>query len=195
MAKGYKVVAKTKMPKRDEALLARPNPFNDHIVDPYDLPAPGLYPDERLLQLDADDFVAVSVETFFKANGEGVMLIGVARWIEEDGTTKLTPDGKHIERSYNFGFNQDWLDAYGANKLASEIIQLMLGEAPTIVQLPAIDKKKLATAIDGYPEGTVIDLNKTEQPILDVPKEMLDCVNIRIAISQAKLLGNVEISL
>jgi hypothetical protein len=80
--------------------------------------------------------------------------------------------------------------------LSTEIVRLMLGETPTRIPLETFeDKVRLATAVDGYPEGTTIDLNATERDLVWVPKEAMDKSSIRDNIQRVKEIENVTLDL
>lgn len=122
---------------RDEELLDREPERDEQGVitgpPPYDVPAPGLYPDEIAVEIDTGELVAVCVSTPWLGNNQGIALHAGARLIEPDGTTKLTPSGLHVEVEIIHNVENPKVERFGRGTLAKEMLLLVLGEPETIV--------------------------------------------------------------
>jgi hypothetical protein len=116
---------------RDDTMMSREGRIASDV--PYNQLAPGLYPDETLVELDTGERIAVSVELEWQPNSQGVTLTGYARHVEDDGTTKTAPDGKHVEVGTSHGFTQEDVAAYGIDALMAEVARVMLGEPPVLM--------------------------------------------------------------
>lgn len=108
-------------PQRDEAFS-------------YDQHGPGLYHDETAIELDDGAHVAVSVERHWLANGAGISFHGYARWINEDGSTQLAPNGAHVEASISFTADPMTLSQHSEDELATEIALVVIGEPPKLLR-------------------------------------------------------------
>jgi hypothetical protein len=104
------------------------------VPDRYDERAPGLYPGELALKLDDGTLVAASVDQEWLANGAGVGFKACARWIDADGATHLCPQGQHVETLASHSATVDEVTAYGADALALEALQLVLGETARLMK-------------------------------------------------------------
>lgn len=102
--------------------------------DPYDMIAPGRYPDETVYKLDTDDLVAISVETSWLPNGAGVSFLGYARWVEEDGQSHVTFDDKEVLSEYTLSIPPEIISQFTVNDVASDVARILLGEDPVLVQ-------------------------------------------------------------
>lgn len=198
MKKRYRKITK-EMPSREPRMLERYSLAEKQtspvrLIDPYDQLAPGLYPDEQVVQLDTGEFIAVSVEANW-LDGAGVALIGYARWVNEDGSSVLSPDGKQVEVSMSNSFDAGWLAKYSQSTLATEIIQLMLGEPGTMVPVEIIPGSPGIIPDDSIPETTKVDLESTEQPMIALSQEGREQGSIRTAIAHVKEMNNINISL
>jgi hypothetical protein len=89
---------------------------------------PGLYAGETALQLTSDIFVAVSAEPRWQENGAGVEIIGDARWIKKDGSTKLCPSGAHVESHVSHSVSAEFLAAHPLDVVLRETLLLLIGE-------------------------------------------------------------------
>lgn len=134
-------------------------------ADPYDTVAPGLYPDETAYELDTGEKVAVSVETYWQENGEGVSFIGFARCIDEDGSSKVTSDGKQVETAYSYVAPAVMVNQYGVNAIATDVALMLLGQDTRLTEnLQArVDDEEGHGYVEGdqAPEGTVIMVHST----------------------------------
>jgi hypothetical protein len=197
--KGYTVVKK-KMPERPPEMLKKLAPAEQARtgeVSPYDQVAPGLYPDETLVELDTGERVAVSVEPYWLEGG-GVSLHGYARWVEDDGSTKISPDGKPVELSISNTFDHGWLEKYSQSQLATEIIRIMLGEDDQIKDVLVVeaDKRNLQRAVSNDANNSEwADPEAVEQQMIALSKEVRDNASIRAAIKQVKGMSKVELAL
>lgn len=145
MAEARYTLVKTKIPVRDEEWLDRFS-LDDHIaaraagmllVDGYDQIVPGLYPDEKVYELDTGDRIALSVETYWQENNAGPSLHGYARCINEDGSTKTTFDGKHVEVAFQFNPSagdvaMQMEKGHTVDDFATDLALIMLGEEPKL---------------------------------------------------------------
>jgi hypothetical protein len=167
VAKGYIKLPKNRFKMRAPEALERPNPDNNNIIDPYDMVLPGLYPDEDVLKLSTGETIAVSVEPKWRENR--LVLKCFARWLEKDGSTRISPDGQPLEVETSHTFDDAWLEAHSESELATEIIRLMIGEEPAMVKVDS--RPKLPPPDEGYPDGTIVDPHATEVPLLPVHPE------------------------
>ena len=134
MARYFKV--DLSLPEREEALLVPtvrtvemgliPGTFNQI--------APGLYPGEETLRLDTDAFIALSVQTHWLENGEGVSFHASARWIEEDGSTKVTEKDQPIKAGFSVTIPAIMAIKYGVDALATDAARIVLGEEPLVME-------------------------------------------------------------
>lgn len=93
---------------------------------------PGLYADETALELDDGTIVAVSVEPKWLANGGGVSFTAWARWIEADGTAKLSPHEDWIETTLTHHADPFTVERLGVAGVAKELLLAVLGEPATM---------------------------------------------------------------
>lgn len=152
----------TPPPRRSEEMLDRA-PAEDGVA-PYDIVAPGLYPDESAVVLDEGSAVAVSVERRRLPTGAGVAFTAWARWIEGDGATMLDAHGQEVETIATWTADPPTLDRHGADALAREMLLAVLGEAPTLL-----------------PPGP--DLELPERPVIAWTDEWRANVSVRAAIA------------
>ena len=134
MAK-YKKMAKSPG-RRDPELQRKDLMIENTNQRAYDLNVPGLFDDEEALELDTGELVAASVEPEWLPNG--VALHAWLRWMNEDGSSKEV-HGKPIELSLSHSFDHETLRRHSLKALAKEMVQVMLGEPPTmtpVVGLP-----------------------------------------------------------
>lgn len=92
---------------------------------------PGLYPDESALTLEDGTLVAVSVVPKWLENGAGVAFTGWARWMNEDGSTRLCEHGQHIESSVSYTASAPQVAELGVPAIAKELLLVLLGEPLT----------------------------------------------------------------
>lgn len=149
----YKKLTRKIAPRDPVMLIRDPN----GIPSPYDERAPGLYPDETALALEDGTEVAVSVERHWLGNGAGIGFHAFARAIEEDGTTKLSPNEKHIEAALTFNCDPLTLAAFGADNIAADLARVVLGEP-----------QKLLRDVETE-EGS----EKITVPVINLPEEVL----------------------
>lgn len=96
--------------------------------------APGIFPGETAVQLDDGSLVAVAVDTSWLANGGGVAIRATARCIAADGSSLACPHGQQLVTAHTYSADAGLVALYGAPALAREVLLLVLGEAPTIVE-------------------------------------------------------------
>lgn len=101
---------------------------------PFGARGPGLYDDEVAVKIDGTHLVAVSVERHWQSNGSGIAFHGYARWIDEDGTTHLAPNGSEVEASISFTADTITLAAYSEDDIATEIALIVLGEETKLMR-------------------------------------------------------------
>lgn len=119
--------------------------------------APGLFGEEKAIELDDGTFVALSVVPRWLPNGAGVDFAGKARLIEADGSAKLCPLGQPIVTTLNFNAGPGLVDELGedgVDLLAKEVALALLGEPPELTRdVPADGGKKVKVAtVDLSPE-------------------------------------------
>lgn len=183
----YRVV-KSKIEPRAEELLVRPGP--------YDEVAPGLYPDEAVVELDTGERVAVSVEEDYRDGDLGVNLRGYARWIEDDGSTHRAPDGTPVETVGCAGVAHFEIKERGLDAYRSAMLKMMLGEPPVMRKvenppdarpLTDAERTKAHEALKGEgssPDATFShDPDADEVPLLTVSEDGRASANIRTAIA------------
>ena len=86
---------------------------------------------ETALLLDDGNMVAVAVQTEAHDNHSGVVFTGSARWINEDGTDKLSPTGQPVSVGYSHSAGVPEISDLGVNGIAKEMLCCLLGESPT----------------------------------------------------------------
>lgn len=130
------------IPLRDEALA-------------WDELGPGRYPGEVAVKLATNELVAVSVVPQWLENGAGVSLDGNARWIQPDGTTKLSPDGKHVEANLITTVTAADVAEFGLEPLAKDVALLIVGQDAKVM--------RTADAANDVPARPVIALAEAEK--------------------------------
>lgn len=142
--------SKKKIPLRPPEMLVR-DPRN-RDADTYGQRAPGLYPDETLVELEDGATVAVSVERHWIANGAGLAFHAYARAIGDDGATELAPNDEHLESCVTYHCPALLLEKYGEQAIADDMARLVLGEDPKLVRDVPVE--------DGQPpmSAPVVDL-------------------------------------
>jgi hypothetical protein len=103
---------------------------------PYDDVAPGLYPGETALRLNDGKLVALSYSSTWLDNGAGVVFQACARWINANGSTKLGPQGQHVEGNASYNAAASFIEMHGVTTIAKELLLLVLGEPPTTIEIP-----------------------------------------------------------
>jgi hypothetical protein len=172
MAKSYSVIRKHSYPERDEALLSKRSD-DPASPPPYDTNAPGLYPNETVVEVDGER-VAVSVDTEWLPNNSGVALHGFGRWLNDDGSTKEDELGRPIETSISNTFDAGWIETHGLQKLADATAALVMGEPQETITVENIKE-------DGTKE-------KSKLPLIMMDSERMREPNIRVAIGHYKKL-------
>lgn len=178
--------------------LGRPESFGTRSDDMltkgmYDTNAPGLYPDEQVVQI-GDDYIAISVEPKWQSNGTGVTLHAWARWLMADGSTQVSPtDGSLVEVQFPASFCNEWLSVHSQSDLASEMIRVMLGEDQTMIPLDTSNPLPMPQA--GWPTGVTVDTTLTECPLLGLPDEALATVRITDAIKHCKDMASIQLTI
>lgn len=199
-------------PRRNPATLVKePIATEDPAVflpSPYDTVAPGLYPDEMAVQLDTGELVAVAVQTQLPAaqdnriTGGGLVFFGWARLINQDGSTRLDPSGHEIEIETRFPATPSFIasrktqEERGEDRIARELIMLMLGEDPETMEIVGDpDAPPTAIAVDeadwhAHPEkappGTILNPEAATVPIIPWAPDVRQNNGIRQAIALAE---------
>ncbi|THD35719.1 MAG: hypothetical protein E7773_10250 [Sphingomonas sp.] len=93
----------------------------------------GLASNETLVDLDDGHCIAVAVEPSWLANGSGVAIRASARWVDSDGQTHTCPAGQHVELTFSHTADAASVERHGLAALSKEVLLLVLGEAPTLV--------------------------------------------------------------
>lgn len=187
---GYRKVAST-IPQRAPEMLVRDRLDDRH--SPWNEVAPGLYPDETVVKLSTGELVAVSVEPEILPNNAGVALTSFARWIEEDGSTKIGPGASPVETSHSASFDHGWIDLHTPEQLRDEVVKLVLGEKPAMTDIhvdPEVvsgQKPQFADGQDTHSLETA-DPAKTKRPIIDVPEQSAKSSSIVVAIANVRRL-------
>lgn len=191
-----------KIPARAAAMLVREPPRDAGGEPagpaPYDLVAPGLYPDETVVKLDSGETVAVSVQRRPLPQLGMMEFRGWARVIEDDGRTRLDAFGQEIENEYAHVAAVGSIQSAGGvanslsgeDQLSREVLLAMLGERPTVVDILVIEG---AVAPADLPEGATADPAQDRAPLLDIADDVRASVSIRSALRLASLPpeGNV----
>lgn len=195
MAKNYKIIKRHNYPERIPELLShQPAEGNASNPAPYDLNAPGLYPNETVVEI-AGEQVAVSVDAEWLPNNSGVALHGFARWLNADGSTKESELGHPLETSISNTFDNGWIDKHGLQALTDATMKMVLGEPLPKIKTK-VDKDVVAGKRPGLPpgtEGTVShDSEQSEVPLIMAPEELLMSANIAVAIDRHKKLRRLS---
>lgn len=160
-----------------------------------DVSAPGLFPGETVFRLDTGELVAVSVHVKWLPTNSGVVMVGRARWVDEDGRTHLYDDEHNIETTYPHSVSTGFFEAAGPEEIAREVALLMLGEDPNEVDVHVDGEAPPPAAVA---DGTALDPSRAKAPLLDVSDDTRRSASIRHAIANvgrsapadmSKLLG------
>jgi len=125
---------------------------------------PGLYPGEVVVVIDGQD-VAVSVASEWLVNGS-VGFTAWARPIEPDGRTMTGPADQELEREFCYTASARLAAKHGVQTLSVEMMLVVLGEPPTMVDVPA---DAGATSV--------------QAPIIDLAEDMRVGVSVRQALA------------
>lgn len=191
-------------PPRAPGLLVREAvilPGQTEPLVPYDLVAPGLYPDETVFQLDTGEEIALSVSSARKPSGAGMDFTGWARVITGDGSTLRDAAGEEMEVEFRHTVTMpafellDGPDARAEVKISREIMLLMLGGEPTMVPVhvdpdaPTIEvavddadwqrSKDAAGKFTKAPPGTILNPETNEAPLIGWSNEARMNASIR----------------
>lgn len=99
---------------------------------------PGLYEGEVALELDDGRRVAAGVETSWLPNNGGVGFYAWARWIEDDGASRITPQGRPAEIDFRYTADAGLIAAAGGvDAIARELLLAVLGEEGGTREAPA----------------------------------------------------------
>jgi hypothetical protein len=142
------------------------------------IPAPGIHPEESVVELDNGEQVAVSVRREWMENGAGIAFHASARWIEADGTTKMAPNGAQIISKHTHLPSMVTLNAHGADAIATELALLVIGEDPKL-HIDSEDQNK----------------KKIKVPVLDIHEEARLNSSIRHQIKAVKATKEHRIDL
>lgn len=165
---------------------------------PYNEIAPGLYPDETVYRLDTGEDVALSVSTKRIATGGGMEFQGWARVIEPDGRTMRDKAGEEMELHSIHPVDAatferlDEPDAPAEAKISREVMLLMLGEDPTMVDVHvdpdalvpeiALDDADWKRNPHKAPPGTVLNPGESRAPMIGWADEVRLNASIRHAL-------------
>lgn len=151
--------SKRKIEPRSPELLIRTDDIYGRY--PYNLRAPGLYPDETLYEIAGAGLVAVSVETRRQENGGGLAITAWARAIEADGSTRLDDLGTEMETSLSATFDWGAVKLRGQKVLEREVLLAVMGEDGEM--LPADPELDL-------PERPIIHVDRASASIVQAVK-------------------------
>jgi hypothetical protein len=197
MAKARYKKAKTKLPLRDDAMLSRVplERADGSTFIPWNVVAPGLYPDEEVIKLDSGEMVAVSIEPEWLENNGGIALHAFGRWLNEDGSTHEA-FGFPVETSYSATFNHTDVDEHGVDNLAKAVTALILGEDQPNVKVH-VDKDVVSGKAPQFPNGAVgvtsMDAARSSRPLIDIPPEAAKSASIRSAIEKVHKLQGLRV--
>lgn len=147
----------------------------------------GLHLDEIAVELDTGELVAVSVETKWTDGNTGLGLHGWARLINPDGSSQEAPDGKVIETSITFNAPAALVEEHGERALGREVMLAVLGEPPTMVEVP-VDLEKAEADAAAAPPGTVLEPAAAVRPLISFGDEARRNASIRAAIATMKVV-------
>ena len=179
---------------RDPVLLDRavPTDENGNVIGPapYDVIAPGLYPDEKAYTLSSGENVAVSLRSDRLTNNGGMAFTVWVRWIKPDGSSKLDDSGQDVEISFRHTADVAQLQEHGDVVIAKELLLAALGEAPETTQTVTIDPlpadAPAGMNLLGEP-GTTVEL-----PIVMIEPTMRLNASIKSAIEYARKSGEMD---
>lgn len=107
----------------------------EDFSDPYHQVAPGLYPDEVAYQFEIDDnapklvgeTVAVSVLRKRIEGRADTVVVGWARWIEPDGSTKRDTAGQEVELEFRHSLDARSLAESTPTWFSRQVLHALLG--------------------------------------------------------------------
>lgn len=116
------------------------------VTDPADLaaftlpdpdtgePISVIAPDEELLLLDTGDYVAASCSAYRHEHMGGRTLIGVVRWLDHEGGAVLDALDRRVLVTMQHTASVGQLTRYGEGPLKRELLLMLLGEPPTLIE-------------------------------------------------------------
>jgi hypothetical protein len=125
---------------------------------------PGLYAGEVVLEIDEQD-VAVSVASEWLVSGS-ICFTAWARPIEVDGRTLTGPANQEMEREFSFTATPALVAKHGVQALSVEVMLVVLGEPPTMVDVAVADGEEPVQA-----------------PIIALPDDVRLGVSVRQALA------------
>lgn len=114
---------------------------------PYEDVGAGLYDDETLITLDSGEEIAVSVAAERIAHTGGVVVIAWARWVNDDGSTRLDPTGQEMENEYRHSFPPEQVETIGVDALCRGVVKAMIGEDTEMAEVDLTDEVKRNVSI------------------------------------------------
>lgn len=115
------------------------------VTDPADLaaftlpdpdtgePISVIAPDEELLLLDTGDYVAASCSAYRHEHMGGRTLIGLVRWLDHEGGQTLDALDRRVLVTFQHTASVEQLARYGEGPLMRELLRMLLGESPTLI--------------------------------------------------------------
>lgn len=104
---------------------------------PYNELGPGRYPGEVVVVIGGRD-VALSASSRWDPKGP-LSIKAWARAIEPDGSTALGPEGQEIEKDFIFPADAGMVKRHTVPVLSAEMMNIMAGEPPTMVDVPVAE--------------------------------------------------------
>lgn len=151
---------------------------------------PNVTADEVVIQLDGDIVAVTSGVPRWLPNNAGVVFEASGRWIEEDGTTKLSPHGDPVVTTMTHCADAISTATYGADVIARELLLALLGEPPEAMKDVLITGGPQFAPGQNIESITSSDVEPTK-PILDLSPEVRLNASIRHAVASIKDLENL----
>ncbi len=170
----------------------------------WDANAPGLYElsregapaPESVVELNTGERIAVSIEETYVPTTLDVSMRAYARYINDDGSTKKTPDGKDVEVEFSFNVSRADIEEFGIDTFRREGLKVVLGEPrqekrpiqndPNAQPLTDVQREELLEALRAEgksPDATLtLDPDATETYLIDSSEENVQSNNIRKAL-------------
>jgi hypothetical protein len=139
-----------------------------------DIAAPGIYPNEVVVQLDTGELVAVGCERSWQENNAGLAFYTWGRVVNADGSTKLS-GASEIVIEVRDSSSSEAVTAHGADALATQRIMAVLGEPLAHVPIPNPDPLPAPQTL----------------PMIPWDQTYLANVSVRVAIHAVSCAGDV----
>lgn len=99
----------------------------------------GLFPGEVAVRLETLHLIGVRFHRKRLGTGAGVLIEAVARWITGTGAQRTEADGDPIMVAFPYSASMAEIEKHGLPALTKEVGLIVLGELPTMVDVPVAE--------------------------------------------------------